>query len=195
MKRAAEKLEQVEIKSRAQLRQWFETNHSQPESIWLVTYKKAVAKWYVDYDSVVEECLCYGWVDSLTRKKDDRRSMLLLAPRKVTSAWSGTNKRRVERLLSAGLMQPAGLAKIDAAKANGKWTFLDDVEALILPPDLVEALARYPNAARHWGAFPRSPKRGILEWIKQAKKPETRAKRIEETARLAQDNTRANQFR
>lgn len=194
-KRPAEHLQQVEVKSRAELRSWLADNHTQSESIWLVTYKKAIAEYYLDYDSIVEECLCFGWVDSLTRAKDEHRSMLLLAPRKDTSAWSGSNKRRVKKLLEAGLMEPPGMAKIDAAKANGMWEFLDDVEALITPPDLAEALARYPDAARYFEAFPRSPKRGILEWIKQAKKPETRAKRIEETARLAQNNDRANQFK
>jgi uncharacterized protein YdeI (YjbR/CyaY-like superfamily) len=194
-KRPADHLDQVEVKNRAELRAWFAANHQQSESIWLVTYKKAVADWYVDYDAVVEECLCFGWVDSLTRAKDDKRSMLLLAPRKDKSAWSGSNKRRVEKLLAAGLMEPPGLAKIDAAKANGMWEFLDDVEALISPPDLIDALERYPNAKAHFDAFPRSPKRGILEWIKQAKKPETRAKRINETARLAETNDRANQFK
>ncbi|MEM1286098.1 MAG: YdeI/OmpD-associated family protein [Pseudomonadota bacterium] len=193
-KRPAEDLEQVEVKSRAGLRARLTANHHQTESIWLITYKKAVPDWYVDYDTIVEECLCFGWVDSLTRAKDDQRSMLLLAPRKTSSAWSGSNKRRVEKLLAAGLMESPGLAKIEAAKANGMWTFLDDVEAVISPPDLVEALERYPDAKAHFDAFPRSPKRGILEWIKQAKKPETRAKRIEETASLAQDNTRANQL-
>jgi uncharacterized protein YdeI (YjbR/CyaY-like superfamily) len=194
-KRPAEDLEQVEVKSRGALRAWLAANHRQSESIWLVTYKKAVADWYVEYDAVVEECLCFGWVDSLTRAKDEQRSMLLLAPRKEKSAWSGSNKRRVEKLIAAGLMEPPGMAKIEAAKANGMWTFLDDVEALIAPPDLVEALERYPDAKAHFDAFPRSPKRGILEWIKQAKKPETRAKRIEETARLAETNDRANQFK
>ena len=194
-RRPAEDLEEVEVKSRSGLRAWLTANHTQTESIWLVTYKKSVPDWYVDYDAIVEECLCFGWVDSLTRAKDENRSMLLLAPRKEKSAWSGSNKRRVEKLLAAGLMEPAGLAKIEAAKANGMWTFLDDVEALISPPDLIEALAQYPDATKNFEAFPRSPKRGILEWIKQAKKPETRAKRIAETARLAQDNERANQFK
>lgn len=194
-KRPAESLEQVEVKSRSELRGWLATNHTQAESIWLVTYKKKMADWYVDYDAIVEECLCFGWVDSLTRAKDEKRSMLLLAPRKEKSAWSGSNKRRVEKLLVAGLMEPAGLAKIEAAKGNGMWAFLDDVEALISPPDLIAALAQYPDAKVHFDAFPRSPKRGILEWIKQAKKPETRAKRIAETARLAQNNDRANQFK
>jgi uncharacterized protein YdeI (YjbR/CyaY-like superfamily) len=194
-KRPADHLEQVEVKSRAELRAWLAANHQQSESIWLVTYKKAVADWYVDYDAVVEECLCFGWVDSLTRAKDHKRSMLLLAPRNDKSAWSGSNKLRVEKLLAAGMIEPPGLAKVDAAKANGMWEFLDDVEALISPPDLIDALERYPNAKAHFDAFPRSPKRGILEWIKQAKKPETRAKRIEETARLAETNDRANQFK
>lgn len=194
-KRPAENLEQIEVKSRADLRAWLTANHEQGESIWLVTYKKAVADWYVEYDAVVEECLCFGWVDSLTRAKDDQRTMLLLAPRKEKSAWSASNKARVEKLMSTGLMEPPGLAKIEAAKKNGMWEFLDDVEALISPPDLVAALENYPDAKTHFDAFPRSPKRGILEWIKQAKKPETRAKRIEETARLAQDNDRANQFK
>lgn len=194
-KRPAENLEQIEVKSRADLRAWLAAHHEQSESIWLVTYKKAVADWYVEYDAVVEECLCFGWVDSLTRAKDDQRTMLLLAPRKEKSAWSASNKARVEKLLSAGLMEPPGLAKIEAAKKNGMWAFLDDVEALISPPDLVAALENYPDAKTHFDAFPRSPKRGILEWIKQAKKPETRAKRIEETVRLAQDNDRANQFK
>lgn len=194
-KRPAENLEQIEVKSRADLRAWLAAHHEQSESIWLVTYKKAVADGYVEYDAVVEECLCFGWVDSLTRAKDDQRTMLLLAPRKEKSAWSASNKARVVKLLAAGLMEPPGLAKIEAAKKNGMWGFLDDVEALISPPDLVAALENYPDAKTHFDAFPRSPKRGILEWIKQAKKPETRAKRIEETARLAQDNDRANQFK
>ncbi|MEQ8656956.1 MAG: YdeI/OmpD-associated family protein [Hyphomicrobiales bacterium] len=194
-KRPAENLEQIEVKSRADLRAWLAAHHEQSESIWLVTYKKAVADWYVEYDAVVEECLCFGWVDSLTRAKDEKRSMLLLAPRNEKSAWSASNKRRVENLLAAGLMEPPGLAKIKAAKKNGMWAFLDDVEALVSPPDLIKALQRYPNAKANFDAFPRSPKRGILEWIKQAKKPETRAKRIEETARLAETNDRANQFK
>ena len=194
-RRPAEQLPQVEVSSRAELRAWLAAHHTQTGSIWLVTHKKAVPERYVDYDAIVEECLCFGWVDSLTRARDEQRSMLLLSPRKERSAWSGANKRRVEKLLAAGLMQPPGLAKVDAAKANGMWTFLDDVEALIAPPDLVAALAAHPDATRHWEAFPRSPKRGILEWIKQAKTPATRQKRIDETARLAQDNVRANQFR
>jgi uncharacterized protein YdeI (YjbR/CyaY-like superfamily) len=98
-------------------------------------------------------------------------------------------------MLAAGLMTPAGLAKIEAAKANGSWSALDSVEALEVPPDLETALGSYSAAGQNFDEFPRSAKRAILEWIVNAKKPETRAKRIEETARLAQDNIRANQWR
>jgi uncharacterized protein YdeI (YjbR/CyaY-like superfamily) len=101
----------------------------------------------------------------------------------------------VERLIAAGLMTPAGLAKIEAAQADGSWSLLDAVENLEIPPDLAEALAAYPAASDNFNAFPPSARRGILEWIVQAKTPGTRAKRVAETARLAQENQRANQWR
>jgi uncharacterized protein YdeI (YjbR/CyaY-like superfamily) len=92
-------------------------------------------------------------------------------------------------------MRPAGLAKIEAAKQDGSWSALDAVELLEIPADLATALAAFPNAGRHFAAFPRSVKRAMLEWISIAKKPETRAGRIEETARLAEEKIRANQWR
>jgi uncharacterized protein YdeI (YjbR/CyaY-like superfamily) len=101
----------------------------------------------------------------------------------------------VERLIAAGLMTPAGLAKIEAARADGSWNALDAVEALEVPPDLETALGSYSAAKQHFEAFPRSARRAILEWIANAKRPETRAKRVEETARLAQEGLRANQWR
>lgn len=121
--------------------------------------------------------------------------MLWFAPRKAGTGWSKLNKTRVEKLLQAGLMTPAGLAKIEAAKQDGSWTALDAVEELTIPADLAEALAMYGAARQHFEAFPRSVKRGILEWISNAKKAETRAKRVEETAQLAAENKRANQWR
>jgi len=185
----------VQIESRAEWRAWLDANHESAESIWLVTFKKASGKPYVSYDAMVEEAVCFGWIDSLRWKLDDERSMLLLSPRKPGSAWSKVNKDRVERMNAAGKMHPAGLRKIEQSKADGSWTFLDDVEALIIPDDLVAALAEYENAEENFAAFPRSVKRGILEWIKQAKRAETRSKRVWETAELASKNVRANQYR
>jgi len=185
----------VQIESRAEWRAWLDANHESAESIWLVTFKKASGKPYVSYGAVVEEAICFGWIDSLRRKLDDERSMLLLSPRRPGSAWSKVNKDRVERMNAAGKMHPAGLQKIEQSKTDGSWTFLDDVEALVVPDDLVVALAEYDNAEENFAGFPRSVKRGILEWIKQAKRAETRSKRVRETAELASKNVRANQYR
>ena len=193
--RAGTALERVEVTSRAALRAWLEANHVRTESVWLVTHKKAAGEMHLPYDAVVEEALCFGWVDSLPRKLDAARTMLLLSPRKPGSAWSAANKARVEALAAAGLLAAPGRAKIEAAKADGAWTRLDGVERLEVPVDLAAALAALPPAAENFAAFPRSARRGILEWILQAKRPETRTKRIEETARLAAENVRANQFR
>jgi uncharacterized protein YdeI (YjbR/CyaY-like superfamily) len=191
---AGEDLQRVEVTSRKALRDWLSKNHTQKESVWLVTHKKPDTR-YIPYGDVVEEVLCFGWVDSLPRKLDDRRSMLLLAPRKAKSAWSKPNKERVERLMKAGLMKPAGLKVVEEAKAKGLWNKLDAVEALETPPDLAKALAKFKTAQKNFEAFPRSAKRGILEWILQARKPETRAARIVETVEKAKDNIRANQWR
>lgn len=187
--------ERVQVESRLEWRAWLEKNHQNESGVWLVIFKKHCGDKYVSYDDIVEEALCFGWVDSRPRKLDEDRSMLWLSPRKAGSGWSKLNKERVERMTAAGLMTPTGLAKIEAAKQDGSWTALDAIEALEIPPDLETALASYDSARQHFEAFPRSVKRSILEWIAAAKKPETRAKRVAETAHLAEDNIRANQWR
>lgn len=181
--------------TRAEWRDWLEQNHTRVEGVWLIMYKKATGKPRVEYDESVEEALCFGWIDSKGNKLDEERSMLWFAPRRAGSNWSRSNKERVERLIADGLMTMAGLAKIEAARADGSWHALDAIEALEIPPDLAAALESYSAAKGNFEAFPRSVKRGILEWILNAKKPETRTKRIAETARLAQENVRANQWR
>lgn len=160
-----------------------------------MNYKKATGKPRLEYGEAVEEALCFGWVDSKTNALDEERSMLWFAPRRPGSGWSKSNKERVERLIAEGRMASAGLAKIEAAKQDGSWTALDAAEALEIPADLQEALDGYESAGQHYDAFPPSVKKNILTWIATAKKAETRARRIEETARLAQDNIRANEWR
>jgi uncharacterized protein YdeI (YjbR/CyaY-like superfamily) len=181
--------------TRAEWRAWLAAHHDRPTGVWLVSYKKATGKSQFDYNDAVEEALCFGWIDSKPNALDEERSLLWFAPRKASTGWSKPNKERVERLIAAGLMAAAGLAKVEAAQQDGSWTALDQIEALVIPPDLARALAAYPPAAQYFEVFPRSVKRGILEWIATAKKPETRAKRIAETAELAADNRRANQWR
>jgi uncharacterized protein YdeI (YjbR/CyaY-like superfamily) len=185
--------------ARGQLRAWLAKNHTQTEGMWLVTYKKAAAaaigRAHLPYDDIVEEVICFGWIDSKVNKLDEHRSMLWLAPRKRGTGWSAPNKARVAKMQAAGRMAPAGAAKVAEAMADGSWSKLDDIEALVTPPDLALALAKWPNATGYFDAFPRSVKRGILEWISTAKLADTRRKRILETARLANENVRANQWR
>ena len=182
---------QVEVKSRAQLRRWLEKNHAKSKGIWLVSYKKAVPKHYLPYDDIVEEVLCFGWIDSLPRKLDAERSQLYLCPRKKGSPWSRVNKQRVKKLLKAKLMAPAGQALIDRARGDGTWTILDDVEDLVIPPDLKRALSANKTAQKFFEAFPPSAKKGILWWIKSAKTDATREKRIATTVAKAAENQRA----
>jgi uncharacterized protein YdeI (YjbR/CyaY-like superfamily) len=185
----------LEITSLAELDAWLETNGATAGSVWLVTWKKHHPDKHVPYSDVVDVALCHGFVDSLPRKLDNDRSMLRLSPRNPKSAWSKVNRDKVERLTAAGRMRPAGLAAVATAKANGQWEALTSVDALEPPDDLIAAFALYPGAADAFASFPKSARRGILEWIVQAKTPATRAKRIDETARLASEGKRANQWR
>ena len=185
--------EKVQISSRADLREWLSKNHDRKESVWLVRFKKQVTDKHVSYDELVEEALCFGWIDSVPKKLDEDRTMVLLSPRKQGSNWSKMNKERVERLLEKGLIEEPGLEKIEAAKLDGSWDALNDVDNLVVPQDLASELDLYPSAKKNFEAFPPSTRRGILEWIHNAKREATRAKRISETASLAEENIRANQ--
>jgi len=176
-------------------RAWLQEHHERATGVWLVSFKQATGRPRVTYEAAVEEALCFGWVDSKPRKLDDERTMLYFAPRRPGSGWSRPNKERIARLEAAGRMAPAGAAKVAAARRDGSWEMLDAVEALEVPDDLVAALAGVADAARQFEAFPRSAKRGILEWIAQAKTEATRRRRVEETARLAGQGVRANQWR
>ena len=184
----------VHAETRAQWRRWLLAHHEHEKAVWLVSWKKATGRPSVSYDDAVSEALCVGWVDSKPQKLDEERTMLYFSPRKPTSAWSRPNKIRVETVRAAGLMLPAGEAVIAQAISSGAWALLDDVEDLIIPPDLVVALGEYPLARANWDQFPPSARRGILEWIVQAKRPQTRAGRILETAELASLNRRAAQW-
>lgn len=188
-------LDAVECTTLAQWRRWLKANHTRPEGVWLVTYKQSASKPTLTYEESVCEALCWGWIDSTRRRVDGERSMLRFTPRNPRSGWSAPNKTRIAQLEREGRMQPAGRAVVAAAKANGTWSKLDAVEALEIPADLARAFRAHAGSRKQFEAFPRSVKRGILEWIGGAKKPETRAKRVEETARLAGEGKRANQWR
>ncbi|MBU6343408.1 MAG: YdeI/OmpD-associated family protein [Bacteroidetes bacterium] len=178
--------------NRAEWRAWLEANHASAEGVWLVYFKKESGKPRVEYSDAVEEALCFGWIDSKPNKIDEYSYKQLFSPRKPKSNWSKLNKERIERLSAAGLMTPAGWATVEWAKQNGTWDALNEVEALLEPPELTEALNAIPEARKNWDQFSRSPKRAILEWILNAKRPDTRAKRIQETVEQAALNKKAN---
>jgi uncharacterized protein YdeI (YjbR/CyaY-like superfamily) len=183
----------IEIKSVSDLKTWLENNCQQSESVWLVRYKKIKPEYHVAIADVIDQLLCFGWIDSVPKKLDQNRTRVLVSKRRIGSNWSAYNKRRASELIKRGLMTPTGLAAVERAKKDGAWSFLDDVESLILSKDLIAELKKYPQASLQFSDFSRSQKRGILEWIKNAKKPETREARIIEAAFLAQESLPANQ--
>ncbi len=182
--------EQVEVTSADQLRTWLQAHHDRSRGIWLVTYKKAAGPKHLPYEEIVREALCWGWIDTKGRALDDQRTQLLITPRRPTSKWSRPNKQRVAELESSGRMAAPGRAVVEAAKASGTWTALDDVENLIEPPELAAALNADAEARKNWDAFPRSTRRATLEWIAAAKRPVTLENRIAETVELAARNHR-----
>lgn len=179
---------------RAAWRAWLAEHHATAPGVWLAYAKVGSGLPRLPYGESVEEALCFGWIDSRPSAVDATWSLRLFTPRRPASAWSRLNKQRVERLAAAGLMAPAGLAAVEAAKASGHWSALDEVEELVVPGDLAAALAADPPAAGFFSAFPPSSRKSILAWIAAAKRPETRAARIEETVRLAREDIRANQW-
>ncbi len=180
--------ERIHPETRADWRAWLEEHHDLCPGVFVVQWRSATGRPRVSYEELVEEGLCFGWIDSRAHRLDGQRSMITMTPRRAASKWSRSNKNRVERLIAEGRMAGAGLRAVEIAKANGSWEALDEVEALVVPDDLVAALAGNPPARLHFEAFTPSAKKLILEWIKSAKRSETRQRRIAETVRLAADN-------
>ncbi|MFN5169954.1 MAG: YdeI/OmpD-associated family protein [Cyclobacteriaceae bacterium] len=184
----------VEPRKRAEWRQWLLRHYKQTESIWLVLHKKGSEGSTLTLSEAVEEALCFGWIDSVSNKLDEHRYKILVSPRKPKSNWSKINKTRAQNMIRAGLMHPSGQAMITLAKKTGTWTALNKIDKMIVPPDLAAALAKNKKAKAFFEAFPPSTRKGILEWIQNAKTSATRSRRIAETVSLAAVNVRANQY-
>lgn len=179
-----ENFEKVEISSSEELRSWLLEHHRQSNSIWLVTYKKTKPEKYVSRWDVLDELICFGWIDGIRRKLDDQRTMQLISPRKVEH-WAGTYKERAAKLIEEGKMHESGLQTIEASKASGLWNFMDDVDNLVVPTDLSKALSQRSGATEFFNAINDSSKRFALRWIKLAKADKTRSNRIHKIATLA----------
>ena len=176
--------EKVEISSQEELRSWLMINHAQPESVWLVTYKKNEPDKYVSRWEVLDELICFGWIDGIRRKLDGRRTMQLISRRKVEH-WAKTYKERANKLLNEGRMHNSGLASIKQSKSSGLWNFMDDVDSLVIPNDLKNELSKLNGATTFFNTINDSSKRFVLRWIKLAKTDKTRMSRIKKIATLS----------
>lgn len=160
---------------------WLGAHHAHAPGVWLVTPRKAADRPF-DYEAAVCEALRYGWIDAVQRPLDELRTMQWFAPRRPASGWSRPNKLRIERLEREGRLEAAGRAVVEAAKSNGTWQLLDDVEDLVVPADLDAAFTAHPGARETWDGFSPSTRKQMLAWVVTAKKPETRARRVQEIA-------------
>lgn len=162
----------------AEWRAWLAQHHDDADGVWVVRWRQAAGRTGLTYEELVLEALCYGWIDATARKLDAERTLQCCSPRKRGSGWARTNKARIVQLEQDGRMAPPGAAVIAAAKRDGSWTLLDDVEALVVPPDLAAALAEHPEARSTWDSFPPSARKLMLSQLVLAKRAPTRAARI-----------------
>jgi len=184
--------EQVEFTTRDGWRAWLTERHDTSTGAWVVYFKKSAREAGPTYEDLIEEALCFGWIDGTARSVDERRTSLYFCPRRKGSVWAASNKARVERLIAGGRMAPAGLAAIQRAKADGSWTILDRSESLTVPGELASAFARHPGSREAFDAFPPSTRKQLISWVDSAKRPATTQRRTEEIARLAQQGIPAN---
>lgn len=166
-------------------RKWLDLNHEKKEAVWVIFHKKNAPKHNLTWSESVDEALCFGWIDSTKRAVDSNSYKQYFTKRKAKSNWSKVNKDKVRCLIDQGLMREAGYKSIEVAKENGSWTILDGVEALIIPEDLKEELAKSQKAEDYYKALSNSTKKMLLYWVVSAKREETRQKRIREIAASA----------
>lgn len=164
--------------TRQQWRSWLEHNHTSSRGVWLCSWRSHTGKPRCPYPEIVEEAICFGWIDSTATLLDDDRGLQLITPRRRKSSWTRLNRQRAADMEAQALMTDAGRAAINAAKGNGWWTIYDQVEDLDEPDDLSAALDNEPVARRNWDEFPPSARKQMLWWIISAARPNTRSNRI-----------------
>ena len=175
----------VTFKTRAQWRKWLSQHHKKSKEVWFVFYKKDTDKVALDYEAVVEEALCYGWVDSLVRKIDEESYARKVTPRKPESNWSELNKQRVEKLLENGRMTRAGRVLVEAAKKSGRWNEAARPQVPVdVPSELEKALARNKTAKTNFQRLAPGYKKQFMVWIAAVKRQETKERRAKEAVQL-----------
>ena len=172
-------------------RAWLAANHDTARGVWVASWRKPSGRDGVPYEELVEEALCFGWIDSTVNTLDDVRRLQLMTPRKPKSGWTRLNRDRFVALEAEGRMTDAGRRAVEVAKANGWWTIYDAVEDMIEPDELAGALDASPAARAAWDGFPPSARKQMLWWVVSAGKPETRATRIAKIVSEAEQGRRA----
>lgn len=170
---------QLELADRDAWERWLERNHETASGVWLRFAKKASGRTTVGYAEAVDVALCFGWIDGQVQRLDDDHYLQKFTPRRKRSRWSQINTERVARLVGEGRMRPAGRAQVELAKADGRWdaAYPSPARAQV-PEDLQAALDRNERAAETFGSLSKSARYTILYAIGDAKRPETRARRI-----------------
>lgn len=174
----ADHREELFFPNRRELRSWLAGNWHRKTGVWAIFYKKSTGLSDLSWEALVEECLCFGWIDSLPGKVDDTRTKIYISPRKPNSGWSRRNKLLLEDLRSRGLLETPGLAAIDRAMNNGSWERFDLAEALVVPAELQKALDDDDAFSSQWELMSEPRKRQVLQQIYDAKSEPTRLKRI-----------------
>ena len=180
--------------SQQELRKWFQENYLKEDEAWIGFYNKKSEKLSITWTQLVDEALCFGWIDSKKIKIDTETSHQFFSKRKAQSTWSKINKVKVQNLIEKGLMTQAGLESIEVAKQNGSWTILDEVEDLIIPIDLERAFEKHKGSKDYFLSLSKSIRKMMLTSLVLAKRPETRQKRVDEIAEFAGQNKKPKQY-
>jgi len=189
-----EDISTISPKNQQEWRQWLIENHASAQAVWLLAHKKSANKATISWSEMVDEALCFGWIDSVRKSVSDESFVQFLCKRKPKSGWSKINKEKVERLIADGLMAEAGFKSIEIAKQNGSWNLLDEIEELTIPVDLDAAFVLNAGAKEFFLGLSKTVRKMMLQWIAFAKRPETRQKRINEIAELAARKIKPKQF-
>lgn len=159
---------------------WLQKNHASSDGAWLLIAKAGAAERTVTYPEAVEIALCHGWIDGQKKGLDEHHWVQRFTPRRARSLWSKANREKAEALIAAGRMQPSGIAEVERAKTDGRWeAAYDGARTAVVPPDLQAALDARPEARAFFGRLDGTNRYAVLWRIQTAKRPETRARRIE----------------
>lgn len=172
-------------------RAWLAANCDTVRGVWVASWRRANGRDPVAYEDLVEEAICFGWIDSTVNILDDERGLQLMTPRKPRSSWTRLNRRRVAALEARGRMTDDGRRAVEVAKTNGSWTIYDAVEDLLEPDDLADALDACPDARTAWDGFPPSARKQMLWWVVSSRRRETRASRTANLVSEAASDRRA----